>query len=275
LDGIKIRFDTCVFPSDDDDVVMSPYNSVLALNMLTEHADCVLPIENQSLIDIVNKVKGPSSSSRSEGETVGKITDNAAGVASKSAKRKAFDSMNNIAANLLTNLTSSMRFEGSLNVDLNEITTNLVPYPKLHYIMSSLSPLSFSQDLQKRKVPRSVDNMFSDAFHRDHYLIKADPKNSTYLACGLLLRGDVEISDINRNIQRLKPDLKMPYWNSEGFKIGLCSVPPLGQPYSLLTLSNNCSIRHTFARMKEKFDLLYKRKVLEGPSLFYYFPSMV
>lgn len=36
----------------------------------------------------------------------------------------------------LVNLTCSMRFEGPLNVDLNEITTNLVPYPKLHYIVS-------------------------------------------------------------------------------------------------------------------------------------------
>jgi len=38
---------TAVFPSEDDDVVTSPYNSVLALQQLTEFADCVLPIENQ------------------------------------------------------------------------------------------------------------------------------------------------------------------------------------------------------------------------------------
>jgi hypothetical protein len=36
---------------------------------------------------------------------------------------------------------SSSRFEGSLNVDLNEITMNLVPFPRLHYLVSSQSPL--------------------------------------------------------------------------------------------------------------------------------------
>ena len=41
------RFVTAVFPSDDDDVITSPYNSVLAMKQLTEHADCVLPVENQ------------------------------------------------------------------------------------------------------------------------------------------------------------------------------------------------------------------------------------
>ena len=49
--------------------------------------------------------------------------------------------MNSIVAHLLSNLTSSMRFSGKLNVDLNEITMNLVPFPKLHFLMSSMSPL--------------------------------------------------------------------------------------------------------------------------------------
>ena len=44
--------------------------------------------------------------------------------------------------------------------------------------------------------------MFTDAFSRDHQLIKADPKNSLYLACGLISRGNIHVSDIRRNIDR-------------------------------------------------------------------------
>ena len=47
------RFSTAVFPSEDDDVITSPYNSVLALKELTEHAHCVLPVDNASLSSIV------------------------------------------------------------------------------------------------------------------------------------------------------------------------------------------------------------------------------
>ena len=50
------RFTTSVFPSHDDDVVTSPYNSALALNQLSEFADCVLPVENQALADICRRV---------------------------------------------------------------------------------------------------------------------------------------------------------------------------------------------------------------------------
>ena len=41
------RFNVPVYPSQDDDVITSPYNCVLATRQLTEGADCVMPIENQ------------------------------------------------------------------------------------------------------------------------------------------------------------------------------------------------------------------------------------
>lgn len=49
------RFTASVFPSEDDDVITSPYNAMLSAAKLVEHADCVLPIENQALIDICNR----------------------------------------------------------------------------------------------------------------------------------------------------------------------------------------------------------------------------
>lgn len=36
-----------MFPSEDDDVVTSPYNALMACSKLVEHADVVLPLENQ------------------------------------------------------------------------------------------------------------------------------------------------------------------------------------------------------------------------------------
>ena len=84
-------------------------------------------------------------------------------VAGKS-KGKAFDGMNGIAANMLLHLTSSVRFEGALNVDLNEITTNLVPFPRLHFLLASLSPLAAPKDVGKLMgPPRAVDQVLSSS----------------------------------------------------------------------------------------------------------------
>lgn len=56
-------------------------------------------------------------------------------------KVKHYEKENSVVAHVINNLTCSMRFEGDLNVDLNEITMNLVPYPRMHFLLSSLSPL--------------------------------------------------------------------------------------------------------------------------------------
>jgi tubulin epsilon len=53
------RFNGSVFPSKDDDVVVSPYNSLLSLNELIEHSDCVLPIDNQALLNICKNIENP------------------------------------------------------------------------------------------------------------------------------------------------------------------------------------------------------------------------
>lgn len=249
------RFTASVFPSEDDDVITSPYNALMALSRLIQHADCVLPIENQALMDITSRLD--LHTKRTPARTGSTITGTDGG----SAKGKAFDAMNGVAANLLLNLTSSVRFEGSLNVDLNDITMNMVPFPRMHFLLSAMSPLAAPKDVAKLTAPRTIDQVISEVFSREHQLIRADPRRSTYLACGLLARGAISISDINRNISRIRPSLRMAHWNSEGFKLGICNQPPVGVPYAALCLANNCCIRHTFAGMHDRFMKLFKRRL--------------
>lgn len=48
---------------------------------------------------------------------------------------------------------------------------------------------------------------------------------------------------------------------SQGFKLGICSKPPVGVPNALLCLANNCAISQTFSTMMDRFKKLYKRRV--------------
>ena len=91
-----------------------------------------------------------------------------------------------------------MRFEGTLNVDLNEITMNLVPFPRLNFLISSMSPLYSMLDVKME--PRRLDQIFTDSVHKDFQLLKVDPKRSVYMALAFILRGDARVSDLNRNI---------------------------------------------------------------------------
>lgn len=71
-----------------------------------------------------------------------------------------------------------------------------------------------------------LDQMFSDAFSKDHQLIRADPKHSLYLACALMVRGNVQVSDLRRNIERWASSLphvtRLCLWVSHCVIIQLC-----------------------------------------------------
>ena len=60
-------------------------SSILSLSELIEHADCVLPIENHSLADMVSRDEASKATPKRNGD--------------------AFFKMNGIASRLLTNLT--------------------------------------------------------------------------------------------------------------------------------------------------------------------------
>jgi tubulin epsilon len=75
----------------------------------------------------------------------------------------------------------------------------------------------------------SLDQMFKDCYHPDYQLICSNPYAHKYIAMGLIIRGPVAFSDVNRNIKKIKDEIDIVYWNREGFKYGICNVPPVGQ----------------------------------------------
>ena len=72
----------------------------------------------------------------------------------KKSRDKGFDAINGIAARMLCHLTSSSRFHGEMNVDLNEIYTNLIPYPRLHFLITALSLQQPSHQQQHSSAPQ-------------------------------------------------------------------------------------------------------------------------
>ena len=64
------------------------------------------------------------------------------------------------------------------------------------------------------------------------------------------------------NIEKKKNKINTVSWNHEGFKIGLCSQPPVNMKYGLLCLSNNTAITDCFKRMSDRFMLLYNFRII-------------
>ena len=105
-----------VYPSSkDSDIVVDVYNATLATHQLVESAEMVHIFQNQPLFDICkNKIRT---------ETLN------------------FEVINDLIARAASGVTCGMRFPGEINPTLRKQATNLIPFPRLHFFMDSLSPL--------------------------------------------------------------------------------------------------------------------------------------
>lgn len=56
-------------------------------------------------------------------------------------ERPTYTNLNRLIAQVISSLTASLRFDGALNTDITEFQTNLVPYPRIHFMLSSYSPI--------------------------------------------------------------------------------------------------------------------------------------
>ena len=167
-----------------------------------------------------------------------------------------YERENTLVAHVLNNMTSSMRFPGILNVDMNEITMNLVPFPRMHFLASSVAPLYSVLDVAYRGAgARGIIESFTETLAKENQLVSAYGSNSLYLACGLIARGKhTDISDAKGALEKISRGIRMVNWNTEGFKLGICEKPPPnGQDYSILALSNTTGIARTFEGMLAKF----------------------
>ena len=74
---------------------------------------------------------------------------------------------------VISSLTASLRFDGALNVDVTEFQTNLVPYPRIHFMLSSYSPVISAEKAYHEQL--SVAEITNSAFEPASMMAKCVP----------------------------------------------------------------------------------------------------
>ena len=71
---------------------------------------------------------------------------------------------------------------GQLNADLRKLAVNMVPFPRLHFFMSSLAPLTSRSGQSYRAV--SVLELVHQVFNPRNVMCAVDPRQGRYLTVG-------------------------------------------------------------------------------------------
>ena len=127
---------------------------------------------------------------------------------------------------MVSSITASLRFDGSLNVDLNEFQTNLVPYPRIHFPLVAYGPVVASKKSSYES--NSVHEITASCFEPSNQMVKCDPRQGKYMATCLLYRGDVVPKEVHSAVAAMKTKRTIQFvdWCPTGFKIGICYQPP-------------------------------------------------
>lgn len=241
--GKKSKLEFSVYPAPQvSTAVVEPYNSILTTHTTLEHSDCSFMVDNEAIYDICRR--------------------------NLDIERPTYQNLNRLIAQVVSSITASLRFDGSLNVDMNEFQTNLVPYPRIHFPLVTYAPIISSAKAYHEQL--SAAEITYACFEPNNQMVKCDPRNGKYMACCLLYRGDVVPKDTNAAISSIKTKRTIQFvdWCPTGFKVGINNRAPAVVPggdlatvqRAVCMLSNTTAISEAWARLDHKFDLMYAKR---------------
>merc|ERR1712217_878832 len=187
-------------------------------------------------------------------------------------KRPSYDNLNRLIAKAVSSMTASLRFEGELNVDLNEFQTNLVPFPRLHFMITSMAPVITKK--KKETAKNDIQGITEECFSARNFFTKIadfDAEEDKYMAISVNYRGDVKAKKANATVQWLKTNKKVTFveWCPTGFKVGLNEQPAAqvendelaSFERNVVSIGNNTAISRVFSeRISKKYDMMYSQR---------------
>merc|ERR1711972_1163511 len=241
----KIGFE--VYPAPNlSTCIVEPYNAMLSTHWLLDHTEVSLVLDNEAIYAICQK--------------------------QLELDRPSYKNLNKVISKVVSSMTAALRFDGELNVDLGEFQTNLVPFPRLHFMTTGLAPVI---SLKKAKhEAQTVREITDHVFQPVNMLVKYadfDPVEDKYMAISINYRGEIKSKEANATVQWLKQNNKVAFveWCPTGFKIGLNEHPADQLPKDLMQkaprnetmIGNNVAVSRVFTeRITKKYDMMYAQR---------------
>jgi tubulin beta len=225
-----------VWPSSAvSDVVVEPYNSILAFDrLITECYQCIC-FDNCSLYDISTNVL--------------------------KLRKPTYGDLNNLCSLVISGMTASIRFPGQLNADLRKNMANAIPFSRLHFFVSAFAPLHSVH--MHDYCDTSVTSLTRESFTRKNIMCTLNPNNTFYLAVDLIYRGaHIPIKEMEKAVCQLQIEYDNSFvsWIPNNINGSIVNVAHESFHRTVTLLGNSTGITELFKRTEDKFSTMLKKK---------------
>ncbi|XP_052873619.1 tubulin beta chain-like [Anopheles cruzii] len=231
----KIRNTFSVIPSPKvSEVVVEPYNSVLALSSMIQSSDETFCLDNEALYNICTNTLRMTS--------------------------PGLDDLNHLVATAMAGITCSFRYPGQLNSDLRKLLTNMVPYRKLHFFVPGLAPLCSREAECYRQT--TVPELVHQLFDTKNLMAACNPASGTYLTAAAIFRGRLSTRIIEEQMSEMRSKNQRSFSSfiPNNIKCAICDIPPRGQKMSATFVANTTAITQLFRRITKQFSTMFRQK---------------
>ncbi|KAF1946020.1 tubulin-domain-containing protein [Clathrospora elynae] len=230
-----------VFPNTQDgDIVVQPYNSLLSMRRLTQNADSVVVLDNGALSKIAADrlhVMNPS-----------------------------FEQTNQLVSTVMSASTTTLRYPGYMHNDLVGIVASLIPTPRCHFLMTSYTPFS-GENVEQAKTVRktTVLDVMRRLLQPKNRMVSTNPtKKSCYMSILNIIQGEADPSDVHKSLMRIRERRLATFipWGPASIQVALTKKSPYvtsSHRVSGLMLANHTGIATLFKRIVAQYSTLRKR----------------
>lgn len=171
---------------------------------------------------------------------------------------------NIIWADILSDITSSMRFPAQSRADLRKLSLNLVPFPRAHFVTPGTAPLSADR-IEGRKSTETFSDITSQLFNPKNLPLENYNRNAGAVKCisaSCVFRGAIPTSEIDQQVTQIQNKQSSAFveWIPDNLKISLCEVPPCNLNISATLLANTTAIIDSLITTKDRFQAMFKRR---------------
>ena len=228
-----------VFPNQlqTSDVVVQPYNSLLALKRLTLNADCVVVLDNYALNHIaVDRLK----------------------IANPSVAQT-----NSLVSTVMAASTTTLRYPGYMNNDLIGLIASLIPTPRCHFLMTGYTPLTVERHVSSVRKTTVLDVM-RRLLQPKNIMVSTNTKKGVYMSILNIIQGDVDPTQVHKSLQRIRERKLANFipWGPASIQVALSRKSPYietSHKVSGLMLANHTCIHQLFERIVQQYQKLRSR----------------